>query len=92
MFLPNAMTFDARGNLYVTESLRFTDTGVSGGVWRFAPDGTSELWIEDPLLSPESLQHPLDIPPVGANAWPWFAAWTFTMPTSWKAPGGAMWA
>ena len=67
MVLPNALTFDARGNLYVTESLRFTDTGISGGVWRFAPDGTGELWIESPLLSPESLQHPLGIPPVGAN-------------------------
>lgn len=65
---PNSLTFDARGNLYVTDSLRFTDTGeLSGGIWRFEPDGTSELWIEGPLLSPVAIEHPLGIPPVGAN-------------------------
>ena len=65
---PNALTFDARGNLYVTDSLRFTPAGtLTGGVWRFTPDGTSELWLEHPALGPSTLQHPLGIPPVGAN-------------------------
>jgi sugar lactone lactonase YvrE len=65
---PNALTFDARGNLYVTDSLRITDSGgLSGGVWRFSRDGESELWLEHAALSPITLNHPLGIPPVGAN-------------------------
>lgn len=45
MELPNALAFDARGNLYVTDS-------SEGTVWRFGRDGSSGVWIRHELLSP----------------------------------------
>jgi sugar lactone lactonase YvrE len=39
----NGLTFDQRGNLYVTDS-------TAGAVWRIPPGGSAELWIQDPLL------------------------------------------
>jgi sugar lactone lactonase YvrE len=41
--LPNALAFDPRGNLYVTDS-------ILGAVWRIAPGGSAELWVQDELL------------------------------------------
>lgn len=56
---PNALAFDNIGNLYLTDS-------TIGRIFRIAPDGAVELWIDDPLL------HPVPLPGdpgfiVGAN-------------------------
>lgn len=41
---PNGVTFDKRGNLYVTDTIR-------GAVWRVpAAGGPAELWFQSPLL------------------------------------------
>jgi hypothetical protein len=54
--------------LYVTDSFRLTDAGgLSGGVWRFTPGGAGELWFEHAAVAPFTLEHPLNIPAVGAN-------------------------
>lgn len=39
----NGLTFDQRGNLYVTDS-------SAGAVWRIPRGGSAELWIQDSLL------------------------------------------
>ena len=57
---PNALTFDARGNLYVTDS-------VDGAIWRFPAGGRQgELWAQHELLQPDP-QHPFGFPLPGAN-------------------------
>lgn len=58
--LPNDLTFDRAGNMFVTES-------ISGSVYR-VPAGSSqrELWIQDPLLFGDIDQSPVPFP-VGAN-------------------------
>ena len=48
MLLPNALAFDSRGNLYVTDS-------AGGAVWRFPPDAAGRLWIRHDFLSPIGL-------------------------------------
>jgi len=69
----NALAFDDRGNLYITESFSFDPPlkpypcGGSfgrGGIWRVPRGGSAELWIRDDLLSGlcETLQFPF-----GAN-------------------------
>ena len=41
---PNGLTFDKRGNLYVTDT-------ILGAVWRIPADGgPAELWFQSPLL------------------------------------------
>jgi sugar lactone lactonase YvrE len=46
MVFPNALTFDARGNLYATDS-------IVGAIWRFPKDGgPGEMWFADPALLP----------------------------------------
>ena len=55
----NALAFDSRGNLYVTESSlapRAADLSPQsslgqGGVWRITPRGDVDLWLESELLS-----------------------------------------
>jgi sugar lactone lactonase YvrE len=67
MTFPNALTFDARGNLYVTDSF-------GGTVWRFArvgtrrhpAFGTGRPWAEHELLAPAP-DDPLRFPLPGAN-------------------------
>jgi hypothetical protein len=59
MAFPNALTFDALGNLYVTDS-------AAGSVWRFGRHAPGALWVHDPLLAPGSPSLPI-LPPVGAN-------------------------
>lgn len=55
---PNALAFDKRGNLYVTDSIR-------GAVWRIPRKGSARPWIQHPLLAGDgSLAPPF---PVGAN-------------------------
>lgn len=56
---PNALAFDARGNLYVTNT-------VLGEVWRFPNgEGPGEVWIQDPALADPG--NPLLPAPIGAN-------------------------
>jgi sugar lactone lactonase YvrE len=41
--LPNGITFDHRGNLYVSDSFL-------GLIWRLVPGRTPQVWVQDPLL------------------------------------------
>lgn len=59
MGFPNALTFDPRGNLYVTDSF-------DGAVWRFPGGDGGALWIQHELLEPAP-DDPLGIPLPGAN-------------------------
>ena len=43
--IPNALAFDARGNLYVTDSRE-------GTIWRFPPAGPGALWLRHSLIAP----------------------------------------
>ena len=58
---PNALAFDKRGNLYVTDT-------IIGAVWRISPDGSVEMWIQDETLVGFILPDPGAPPfPIGAN-------------------------
>jgi sugar lactone lactonase YvrE len=46
MLLPDALAFDARGNLYVSDA-------EDGSIWRFPPAGRGARWLRDPLLAPQ---------------------------------------
>jgi sugar lactone lactonase YvrE len=54
---PNALAFDHRGNLYVTDS-------IGGSVWRVSRDGEVAPWIEHEVLAGTGLLNPF---PLGAN-------------------------
>jgi sugar lactone lactonase YvrE len=43
ILFPNDLTFDKRGNLYVTDA-------AGGAVWRIGGSGSVELWADHPLL------------------------------------------
>lgn len=73
---PNALVFDNRGNLYVTETFSFDPPLVPvangfapafgrGGIWRIPKDGSAELWLRDDLLT--GLAPTLFPHPIGAN-------------------------
>jgi sugar lactone lactonase YvrE len=52
---PNALTFDARGNVYISDSFQ-------GIIWRTAPSGgAASIWAQSPLLTTTG------VPPFGAN-------------------------
>jgi len=55
---PNALAFDKRGNLYVTDS-------EGGAIWRIPRGGSAELWLQHEYL--EGLGEIPGFPPVGAN-------------------------
>jgi len=55
---PNALTFDAKGNLYCTDS-------KVGSVWKYGKDRTFSKWFEDDLLAPGP--HPVAGTLPGAN-------------------------
>jgi sugar lactone lactonase YvrE len=59
---PNALAFDHRGNLYVTDSIR-------GAVWRVSRDGGAELWLEHEALAGTAVLNPF---PLGANGIAYF--------------------
>jgi sugar lactone lactonase YvrE len=74
--IPNALAFDKRGNLYVTETYSFDPPLIPcangfapafgrGGIWRIPKGGTAELWLRDDLLT--GLGPTLFPYPVGAN-------------------------
>jgi sugar lactone lactonase YvrE len=54
----NGLTFDNRGNLYVTDSW-------TGAIWRITPKGSAKIWLQHDLL--EGLGQIPGFPPVGAN-------------------------
>jgi sugar lactone lactonase YvrE len=72
----NALTFDAAGNTYISDSF-------NGIIWKLTGKacGTAERWVEDDLLKPNNCTTPtdpttcnstskgafMDIPPFGAN-------------------------
>ena len=55
---PNALAFDKKGNLYVTDSWL-------GAIWRIPRGGPAEVWLQHELL--EGLGEIPGYPPVGAN-------------------------
>lgn len=77
---PNALAFDKRGNLYITETFSFDvplveypgcDIGLGpffgpGGIWRVPRGGEAELWIRDDLLTGVCADNPIPFP-IGAN-------------------------
>ncbi len=66
IFLPNALAFDKRGNLYVTDSYVLGSWPAAGAIWRIPPGGVAEKWLEDsPLLG--GLGEIPGYPPIGAN-------------------------
>ena len=48
MLLPDALAFDARANLYVSDA-------EDGSIWRFPAQGRGARWLKDPLLAPGGL-------------------------------------
>src|SRR5262245_41530839 len=48
MLLPDALAFDARGNLYVSDA-------EDGAIWRFPPRSRGERWLRHPLLAPVAI-------------------------------------
>ena len=44
IIFPNALAFDHRGNLYVTDS-------IGGAIWRLPRDGTADRWLEHETLA-----------------------------------------
>jgi sugar lactone lactonase YvrE len=67
MACPNALAFDKRGALYVTEtySLNPDASFGQGGIWRVPKSGSAELWLRHDLLT--GLPPYLFPFPVGAN-------------------------
>jgi sugar lactone lactonase YvrE len=55
----NAMAFDKRGNLFVTES---SSASGQGGIWRIPREGEAELMLRDVLLTGTDPNNP-----IGAN-------------------------
>lgn len=51
--LANALAFDKRGNLYVTESYSVQEDGTygPGGIWRITPSGEVGVWLQHDLLT-----------------------------------------
>ncbi len=68
---PNALAFDQKGNLYVSESFSFEPPLISGpfgqgGIWRIPRGRAAELWLRHDLLS--GLGQLFFTPaPIGAN-------------------------
>jgi len=63
IFFANALAFDPRGNLYVSES--FSVGYGQGGIWRVSRDDRVELWLRDDLLTGPPA--PPTGMPIGAN-------------------------
>jgi len=72
IIFPNALAFDQRGNLYVTETFSITGSGGfgPGGIWRLSKGGTAQLLLRDELLTGSG---PSLFPfPIGANGLAFF--------------------
>lgn len=66
IFLPNALAFDKRGNLYVTDSYVLGSMPPAGAIWRIPRRGNAQLWLQDSTLLGGLGQIP-GYPPLGAN-------------------------
>jgi sugar lactone lactonase YvrE len=66
MVMPNGLTFDPRGNLYVTDTWRPGGDAPAGAIWRIPPGGQAELWYEDSVYLGGVGALP-NYPPLGAN-------------------------
>lgn len=68
MVFPNALAFDKRGALYVTETFSIAPDGSfrEGGIWRVPNRGSAELWLRHELLTAPA-PNPFFGFPVGAN-------------------------
>ena len=44
ILFPNGLAFDARGDIYVTDS-------IGGAVWKIPPGGSAQVWFASPLLA-----------------------------------------
>jgi sugar lactone lactonase YvrE len=67
MMFPNSLTFDKRGNLYVTDS-------AAGTIWRITRSGAAAPWLQHELLG--GLGEIPGYPPIGANG---IAYWKSTL-------------
>jgi sugar lactone lactonase YvrE len=59
----NALVFDERGNLYITDTW-------DGAIWRVTPGGSAQIWLQHDLLEglgPDDPGKVPGFPPVGAN-------------------------
>jgi sugar lactone lactonase YvrE len=68
---PDALAFDKRGNLYVTEFFSFDNPGNcppfgQGGIWVVPKGGKAKLWLRDDLLT-GNCGNLFGAPPGGAN-------------------------
>lgn len=68
MVFPNALAFDKRGALYVTETFSIAPDGSfgQGGIWRVPKGGQAEPWLRHDLLTGPAV-NPMFGFPVGAN-------------------------
>ncbi len=68
MVFPNALAFDKRGALYITETYSMASDGSFGlgGIWRAPKRGPAELWLRHELLTGPAV-NPMFGFPVGAN-------------------------
>jgi streptogramin lyase len=58
VMLANAAVFDSEGAMYITDT-------AQGAIWRVAPEGEAEIWMQDALLAGDgSVGFPS---PIGAN-------------------------
>jgi len=64
--LPNALAFDQRGNLYVSDSYVFGSIPPQGAIWRIPSNGVAEIWLQDSALL-GGLGGIPGYPPLGAN-------------------------
>lgn len=66
MVMPNGLTFDPRGTLYVTDTWRPGGDAPLGAIWRIPPGGEAELWYQDSVYLGGVGAIP-NYPPLGAN-------------------------
>lgn len=57
---PNDLAFDSDGNLFITDP-------VLARVWKLAPGGDPEIFVEDPLLAADPADPALVFRPLGVN-------------------------
>jgi sugar lactone lactonase YvrE len=64
--VPNALTFDKRGNLYVTDSYPVDPEGP-GLIWRYGKENMFEIWASSFDLAPDPVINPFPFDAPGVN-------------------------